>query len=213
MAYKVPRKKNLDKKEMDKQTLVNTIREESQNMLMDNINSKAKESTKYILEKFENKQPLNSIQIMAILTKGTMLQNVISGQPKYTPYQLKEAFNVYLEMIGKINEYTNFPPTLESFTSFIGVSLTTFKNWCQDIEKQEVCESIVSFITGAIAQGSLVGELKEISSIYQQKVLGKVESTTPTVIRYEKEYNIDDIQAQIKNLKSQNVIEANYEDK
>ena len=52
-----------------------------------------------------------AIVAVAVLTAG--------GYISYTAQEIKIAFNLYLQMINRINEIKPFPPTIESFTSFI----------------------------------------------------------------------------------------------
>lgn len=113
-------------------------------------------------------------------------------------------------MINKINEIKQFPPTEESFANFIGVSRDTLNNWRASEDKKEIMDYIHSYLTGVLATASLTGETKEITSIYLQKVMGKVEQQAPTVVEYKKKTDINDIKAQIESLKRENTIEANF---
>ena len=116
-------------------------------------------------------------------------------------------------MILKINEIKPFPPTIESFTNFMGISRMEFSNWLVDIDRKSVAEYINSYLTGVLATGSLTGDLKEVSSIYIQKTMGKVEQTAPTIIEHKKTTDVNEIQEQIAMLKKNNIIDAEWEEK
>ena len=71
---------------------------------------------------------------------------------------------------------------------------------------------IHSYLLGVLANGGLTGETKEISSMFLQKTMGKVEQQQPIVIEHKTETNIEDIQKQLQALKDKNIIEAEYEE-
>ena len=130
----------------------------------------------------------------------------------YTSEEIACGFDLYLDMINKINEIKKFPPTVESFCNFMGVSRSTYNNWCVDPEKRNILDYINSYILGVYSVGGMTGDLKEISSMFQQKVLGKVEQQQPQVIKHEITTDIDDINKQLAALKQDNIIsDAEYE--
>jgi hypothetical protein len=116
-------------------------------------------------------------------------------------------------MINKINEIKPFPPTVESFANFMGISRTTYNDWLVDSDRKDVMNFIHSYLLGVLATGSLTGEIKEISSIYQQKAMGKSEITQPIVVEHKKMTNIDEIQEKLASLKHENIIDADYNEK
>ena len=114
-------------------------------------------------------------------------------------------------MIEKINEVKKFPPTVESFALFMGISSRTYNNWLVDPYKKEVMDFIHSFLLGSLATSSLTGELKEISSMFLQKTMGKVEQTTPIMVKHEVTANVEDIQKRLSELKRKKVLDAEWE--
>ena len=203
-------KANNDLKEVEKQKLIKEIKEESKSMLMPNLKQKMKETTDLIVNILKEKD-ISNIQIMSMIAKASLLDDVLAGGMSYTPQELRIGFDLYLDMINKINEIKPFPPTVESFCNFLGISKATYDCYLVDPEKKDVMNFIQSYILGVFAAGSLTGELKEISSIYQQKVLGKIEMVQPIVVEHKKVANIDDINEKLKLLKP--VIDADYKEK
>ena len=70
-----------------------------------------------------------------------------------------------------------------------------------------------SYLTGVLATGSLTGDLKEVSSIYIQKTMGKIEQTAPTIIEHKKVTDVSEIQEQIAALKKDKIIDAEWEER
>jgi len=202
-------KKNNDKKEIEKQKLVKEIREESKNMLLPNLKKKMEETTELIVNLL-NKKDINNIQIMSYIARGSLLENALGRYVSYTPQEIGIGFDLYLDMINKINEIKSFPPTVESFANFMGISRTTYNDWLVDSEKKDVMNYIHSYLLGVLATSSLTGETKEISSIYLQKAMGKTEQVQPIVVEHKKVANIDEIQEKLAHLKKDNIIDAEY---
>lgn len=209
------RQKNHEKK-VAQQNLIKTIQKQSKEDLLPELRKKMDETTQLIVnllnERGEDK--VNNIQIMSLISKGSLRETALGGNMEYTPQEIRAGFDLYLDMILKINEIKSFPPTIESFTNFMGISRSEFGNWLVDIDRKSVAEYINSYLTGVLATGSLTGDLKEVSSIYIQKTMGKVEQTAPTVIEHKKTTDISEIQDQISRLKKDNVIiDAEWEEK
>lgn len=204
-----------DKEKVSTRKMVNKIREEAKDSFLPSLKDKMNETTNYILKMFDEKgvEKVSNIQIMSAIAKSSLLNIACGGGTSYSPQEILAGFNLYLEMIEKINEYKVFPPTAEGFCNFVGISAMTFNNWLSDAEKKDAMEYIKSYLTGALATGSLTGELKEISSIYIQKTMGKVEQQTPVIIEHKKETDVDEIRAKIEEIKRNNkVVEATYEE-
>ena len=206
------KKENDHKKELAKQELVEQIKEESKQMLLPNLKEKMQETTDMIVNLLKEKD-LNNIQIMSMIAKGSLLDSVLGGNISYTPQELRIGFDLYLDMINKINEIKPFPPTVESYCNFMGISKATYDSYLTNYEKKDVMNYIQSYLLGVLATSSLTGELKEISSIYQQKALGKVEQVQPIVVEHKKVIDINEIQQKLASLKKDNIIDANYEEK
>ena len=142
-----------------------------------------------------------------------MLEVANVGNITYTPQEIMLGFNLYLEMINKINEIKKFPPTVESFSIFMGISRSTYNNWLVDPDKREVMDYIHSYLLGVLATGGLMGEVREISAMYLQKTMGKVEAQQPIVVKHEKATDVEDINRQLEALKRDNVIDADWTEK
>lgn len=203
-----------DKKEIEKKSIMKQIQEESKNKLLPTLQEKTKEATEYIVNLLNKKgeEKVNNIQIMSIIAQRSMVDIANAGNITFTPQEILISFNLYLEMINKINEIKKFPPTVESFAIFMGISRNTYNNWLVDPDKKSVMDYIHSYLLGMLATSALTGEIREISSMYLQKTMGKVEQQQPITVKHEVAVNEDDIRKQIDALKQNNIIEAEYEE-
>ena len=206
-------KENRDKKEIEKSKMIKKIQTEYKDMLLPTLKSKTEEITQKIVEKLEERgENVNSIEILSTIAKRSLVDVATGNANSYTPQEIMIAFNLYIEMIDKIQKYKNFPPTVETFCLFLGISRSTYNNWLADPSRKDAMDYIHSYLLGVLANGGLIGEVREISAMYQQKVMGKVEATAPIVIEHKKETNIDEIQAQLQALKGEKIIEGSYEE-
>ena len=203
-------KENAHKKEIQKQELIKEIREGAKDMLLPNLKEKMQQTTDLILSILKEKD-LTNIQIMSLIAKGSLLDVALASKMSYTPQELRIGFDLYLDMINKINDIKPFPPTVEGFANFMGISRNTYNDYLVDVEKKDVMEYIHSYLLGVLTTSTLTGELREISGIYQQKVMGKVEQVQPIVVEHKKVANIDDINEKLKLLKP--IIDADYNEK
>lgn len=203
---------NRDKKMQAKEQLVNQIKKETKEQLLPTLRQKTTELTNYIVELLKNKgeEKVNNIQIMSLIAQRSMLEVANVGNITYTPQEIMLGFNLYLEMINKINEIKKFPPTVESFSIFMGISRSTYNNWLVDPDKREVMDYIHSYLLGVLATGGLMGEVREISAMYLQKTMGKVEAQQPIVVKHEKATDVEDINRQLEALKRDNIIDAEF---
>lgn len=206
---------NKEKVLQAKENLVKKIQKESREQLLPNLKEKSIELTNYIVnllkEKGEDK--VNNTQILSLIARKSLNEIAMNTyQISYTPQEIMIGFNLYLDMINKINEIKKFPATPENFSLFMGVSYDCYKLWLVDPTKKEAMDYINSYMLGTLSAGGLTGELKEISAMYQQKCLGKVEQNVPIIIEHKKEIPIDDIQAQLQALKGK-IIDADWEEK
>lgn len=209
------RESTLDKQKVSNRKMVAKIKEEAQTQFLPSLQNKMNETVEYITNMFSEKgvDRVSNIQLMSVIAKNSLVNIAVGGGTSYTSQEILAGFNMYLEMIEKINEYKVFPPTIESFCNFMGITTVAFNNWLSDADRKDSVEYVKSYLTGALATGSLTGELKEISSIYIQKTMGKVEQNTPIVIEHKKETDIDDIKNKIAEMKKNRIIEAEYEEK
>ena len=211
ISYNENKEKNIRSKE----ELVNQIKEESKEKLLPTLKEKTSELTNYIVELLKNKgeEKVNNIQIMSLIAQRSMLEVANAGNITYTPQEIMLGFNLYLDMINKINEIKKFPPTVESFSIFMGISRTTYNNWLVDPDKREVMDYIHSYLLGVLATGGLMGEVREISAMYLQKTMGKIEAQQPIIVKHEKVTDVDDINRQLEALKRDNIIDAEWSEK
>lgn len=200
----------------EKQKLVKQIEENTKDMLLPTLQEKSKELSDKIVSILneKGKDKVNNTQILSMIARKSISELAMSmSRVSYTPQEIIIGFNLYLDMITKINDIKQFPATPESFSLFMGVSYDTYKMWLVDQDKKQVMDYINSYMLGTLSSGGLTGELREISAMYQQKVLGKVEQTTPVIIEHKKTTDIDDINKQLNALKRDNVIkDAEYEE-
>lgn len=208
-------KERIHNKKVAQENLIKTIQQSSKNTLLPDLKSKMEQTTDLIVNLLQEKgeDSVNNIQIMSLISKGSLRETALGGNIEYTAQEIRAGFDLYLDMILKINEIKSFPPTIESFTNFMGVSRSEFSNWLVDIDRKSAAEYINSYLTGVLATGSLTGDLKEVSSIYIQKTMGKVEQTAPTIIEHKKVTDISEIQSQISALKKDNFVDAEWEEK
>ena len=190
-------RQKLHEKKVAQEKLIKSIQKESKNNLIPELKLKMEETSNLIIGILKEKKDISNIQIMSLISKGSLRETALGGNMEYTPQEIRAGFDLYLDMIIKINEIKPFPPTVESFTNFMGVSRSQFTNWLVDVDKKSVAEYINSYLTGILATGSLTGDLKEVSSIYIQKTMGKVEQTAPTIIEQKKVTDVGEIQEQI----------------
>ena len=209
-ARKLNEKK--DKMKVSDRRAIQKIKEETQELLLPTLKEEMEKTCDFIIKTLTEKgaSNVNNIQIMSMISKRSLVEIARGGENTYSAQEIGVAFNLYLDMINRINEIKQFPPTEESFANFIGVSRMTLDNWRASEDKKEIMDYIHSYITGTLATSSLTGETKEISSIYLQKVMGKVEQQAPTVVEYKKKTDINDIRSQIEMLKRDNTVEANF---
>lgn len=209
------KKINRETKKIEQEKMINKIKEETKEQLLPTLKKKISELTSYIVDLLDKKgeEKVNNIQIMSLIAQRSMLEIANVGNITYTPQEIMLGFNLYLEMINKINEIKKFPPTVESFCLFMGISRTTYNNWLVDADKRTVMDYIHSYLLGVLATGGLMGEVREISAMYLQKTMGKIEAQQPIVVKHEKVTDVDDINRQLEALKKDNIIEASWEEK
>ena len=209
------KKINRETKKIEQEKMINKIKEETKDQLLPTLKKKTSELTSYIVDLLDKKgeEKVNNIQIMSLIAQRSMLEIANVCNVSYTPQEIMIGFNLYLEMINKINEIKKFPPTVESFCLFMGISRTTYNNWLVDADKRTVMDYIHSYLLGVLATGGLMGEVREISAMYLQKTMGKVEAQQPIVVKHEKVTDVDDINRQLEALKKDNIIEASWEEK
>lgn len=193
--------------------LAKKMQEETKEMLLPSIRNKMEEVANVIKEKVAHNNGLTVSQILPLITKRSTSDIATIQNKSYTPYELGEALNIYMEMIAKINTICKFPPSKGSFCALLGISRKTYDNYMCDPNKIDIMGIIDDYITTSVLTSAQLGELREISSMFNLKTQhGFVEAQTPTVIEYKKTTNIDEINAQISALKDKKIIDAEYDE-
>lgn len=207
-------KKQREQEKNLNQKIVEEVFKTTKEQMLPSIRAKAEEVSQY-LEKVLKEKDVNGLtatKIMPLIAKRSLNDIAITNKT-FTPQELAIAFNIYVDMIDKINNYTKFPPNKGSFCQMLGISRSTYDNYMQDVEKCEIMRIIDDYITTTILTSSQVGELREITSMFTLKSNhGFVETTAPIVIEHQKTSNIEDIKERLQSIKG-NVIEAEYKEK
>ncbi len=214
---KEAQKKIKEKRDTEKvlnHEIAEKVFEATKEQLLPSIRQKAEEVSLYLEKVLKEKDDrgLTATKILPLIAKRS-LTDTVNTTKTFTPQELAIAFNIYVDMIDKINNYTKFPPNKGTFCQMLGISRATYDNYMQDPSKAEIMRIIDDYITTTILTSSQIGELKELSSMFTLKSNhGFVEATTPIVIKHEKTKDIDDIRAKINSMKNK-TIEAEYEEK
>ena len=76
------------------------------------------EISNYIVDilKEKDNDDVSNIQILSLIARRSISEIACVGIISFTPQEIMAGFNLYLEMIEKINEIKKFPPTVESFS-------------------------------------------------------------------------------------------------
>ena len=207
-------RENKEKKLQDQEQLVNQIREETKDLLLPTIKNKMETVAEVIKEKVSQNNGLTVSQILPLITNRSVSDIATIQNKSYTPYELGEALNIYMEMVAKINTICKFPPSKGTFCALLGISRKTYDNYMVDPNKMDIMGIIDDYITTSVLTSAQLGELREISSMFTLKSQhGFVEASTPIVIEHKKETNIDDINRQLEALKRDNIIiDAEFEE-
>lgn len=214
---KQARKKVQDNKDNEKvlnQQLAEKVLEETSKEILPSIRKKAEEVSMYVEKvlKETGNGGLTASKILPLIAKRSLTDITITNK-SFTSQELAIAFNIYLEMIDKINNYVKFPPNKGTFCQMLGISTVTYDNYLQNPEKCEIMRIIDDYITTNLLTSAQIGELKEISTMFTLKSKhGFVEATAPIVIEHKKETNIEDIKSKIQAIKGR-VVDAEYEEK
>lgn len=205
--------KNMDAKKTKERNLVKELQEKAHNELMPALKNKMEEVSKFIEQRMSKSgEFLNSSQIMSLIARRSLVEIASAGNISYTPQEIGAAFNYYLDMVDKINQIKKFPPTIESFCLFMGITVPTYNSWLADPDKKNIMDYIHSYLLGALNTSTLTKEVETIAGIYTTKTMGKIEQQAPMVIEHKKTTDVDSIRAQIKALKKDNIIEAEFDE-
>ena len=205
--------KSRDKTEIKKQELAKQIQEQTKELLLPTVREKMNDVAKLIKEKVSNTNGLTVSQILPLITRRSTADIATIQNKSYTPYELGEALNIYIDMIAEINKVCKFPPSKGSFCALLGITRKTYDSYMCDPNKVDVMGLIDDYITTSKLTSSQLGELREISTIFDLKSQhGFVEQQAPMIIEHKKTTDIDTINAQLQALKGNKIIEAEYEE-
>ena len=159
-------RENKEKKLQDQEQLVNQIREETKDLLLPTIKNKMETVAEVIKEKVSQNNGLTVSQILPLITNRSVSDIATIQNKSYTPYELGEALNIYMEMVAKINTICKFPPSKGTFCALLGISRKTYDNYMVDPNKMDIMGIIDDYITTSVLTSAQLGELREISSMF-----------------------------------------------
>lgn len=206
------REKVLDDEKVLNKQIAEKVFESTKEQILPSIREKAEEVSLYLEKVLKEKdnEGLTATKILPLIAKRS-LNDIAYTTKTFTSQELAIAFNIYVDMINKINNYAKFPPNKGTFCQMLGISRATYDNYMQDPEKCEIMRIIDDYITTTILTSSQIGELREISSMFTLKSNhGFVEATAPVVIEHKKADSVEDIKARLQSIKGR-VIDAEYE--
>ena len=205
--------KNKDKEIVEKRELVKKIQEDTRELLLPSIKEKMLSVAEVIKEKVSENNGLTVSQILPLITKRSTSDIASITTKTYTPYELGEALNIYIDMIAEINKICKFPPSKGSFCALLGITRKTYDNYLCDPDKMDVMGLIDDYITTTALTSAQLRELDSITTMFSLKSQhGFVEAQAPMVIEHKKTTDIDTINAQLQALKGNKIIDAEYEE-
>ena len=140
---------NKDKLEIKKMEIIKKIQEESRENLLPTLRDKMNELSNYIVDVLKQKgEDVSNIQVMSLIARRSISEIVGGSNIPFTPQEIMAGFNLYLDMIEKINEIKKFPKAVESFSIFMGISRSTYNSWLVDPSKKDVMDYIHSYLLG-----------------------------------------------------------------
>lgn len=99
--------------------------------------------------------------------------------PEYSASELSIIFDYFKECIKELNKIKTFPPTKEQFCNLCGISTARFnelKNTSSS-DIREILLQVEDYICNYLSIGGLTRKISEVSSIFNQKVLGRKEAS------------------------------------
>lgn len=93
-------------------------------------------------------------------------------EPKYTAEKLSVVWELYQDILCEVNaEIGSFAPSLTSFCTFAGITLSTFRSYknSNDIDMRTITEKINDLCFNVNVTLAQNGKLKERSTIYRMK--------------------------------------------
>lgn len=208
------KRRKLDKDIIKRNEIMQEIQKSANDFLLPEMKKKVEEVSQFVEERLDKgKLGLTAAQILPLIARRSLADMALAGHYAYTVQELSVGFDLYIQMLQKINEYTRFPPSKQSFCLFMGISTYTYNNYLQDPEKCEIMRIIDDYITTNKLTSAELGEIKEISTMFELKAQhGWVEASAPVVIKHETKSSMEDIKAKIASIKGK-VIDAEFEEK
>lgn len=99
--------------------------------------------------------------------------------PEYSASELSVIFDYFRECIKELNKIKTFPPTKEQFCNLCGISTQRFNDLKNNsiAEVREILLQVEDYICNYLSVGGLTRRISEVSSIFNQKVLGRKEAS------------------------------------
>ena len=93
------RQKNHEKK-VAQQNLIKSIQESSKNNMLPELKKKMEDTTNLIVDILKEKKDISNIQIMSLISKGSLRETALGGNIEYTSQEIRAGFDLYLDMCG-----------------------------------------------------------------------------------------------------------------
>lgn len=207
------KKKNIDHNKVETQKLVKEIQDKTKDLLLPSVRDKMNKVAELIKDKIGKNNGLTASQILPLITKRSVSDIACITTKGYTAYELGEALNIYIDMIAEINKVCKFPPSKGSFCALLGITRKTYDNYMCDPEKIDIMGLIDDYITTTTLTSAQLRELDSITTMFSLKSQhGFVEAQAPMIIEHKKTTDIDTINEQLKALKNDKIIDAEYEE-
>lgn len=133
---------------------------------------------------------------------------LVNVEPEYSAEKLGILWQLYEEMIGKINAKIGvIVPSLSGFCGFIGIRLSTFRRYKQSVDEdmRVVVEKIEDGCFDSNVAMAQMGFLKERSTVYRMKSeQERIEKETPTIHIHSEGVDLGDINKRLEELKGFN---------
>lgn len=99
--------------------------------------------------------------------------------PDYSASELSVIFDFFKECIKEMNKSVIIPPTKEQFCSLCGFSTSRFNDLKNTgtTDIREILLQVEDYICNYLSIGGLTRKISEVSSIFNQKVLGRKEAS------------------------------------
>jgi hypothetical protein len=204
-------KENQHKRKIIKNEITEKVFEETKNNLIPTIQDKVSKITEY-LESVEETKGLTTTQLTPLFASRSIDDMLTINHKTYTEQELAIAFDEYVKMVAKINQYTKFVPSKKNFCLFLGISSTTYDNYLVHPDKAEITKIIDDYITDTMLTSAQYKEISEITTIYRTKSEhGMIEAQAPTIIEHKRVVDLTEINKRLA--QDSKVINADFSEK